>query len=360
MPQFYLRHFSTDGKRTNLFNFRLNRTIVGASIKHQCSRRNFYGVSPNLEKALAKLEGCSAEVIRGIRERAIIPNESSEDWALLLRYLVFQKLRTINAARFVHALTEVPARLIAGENPEDFYAEFSGPGANRARSVLLALMEAPYVVEVASGLRGHLFINTTRREFITSDDPVVLHNQYCERISYRGVLGWNRTGLQVFWPLSPQELIVLYDPETYRIGGLTSGRTVTKLSNERDIAQLNSLQIMNAHQNAYFAGAQGSNKAAAECRGLSPRRPRARMRFVQTEAVDNGEGELSEILHAYDPILPVTLSVSKIKTHRHRLQIPMHRRSGLQRKFIPLTQEERATHVNPREGIYPVNKITNV
>jgi hypothetical protein len=55
VPQFYLRNFSSDGRRINLFNFKLGRAVMGTSIKHQCSKHNFYGFAPDLEKALGGL-----------------------------------------------------------------------------------------------------------------------------------------------------------------------------------------------------------------------------------------------------------------------------------------------------------------
>lgn len=36
----------------------------------------------------------------------------------------------------------------------------------------------------------HLILNNSGIEFITSDDPVIVHNQYAEGVKYRGVIGW--------------------------------------------------------------------------------------------------------------------------------------------------------------------------
>lgn len=360
VPKFYLRNFSEDGKRMNLFNFSRRQAIEGVSIKHQCSRRNFYGFFPRMEQAFADLECKAAKVIRGIRARADIPSESSDDWALLLKYMLFQKLRTTNTGRASKALTDYAHQLLFENNTESADEESNGAEAKVANSVMVPLLVAPDILPIASDLRAHLFTNATGREFITSDDPVVTHNQYCEGIDYQGVRGWNSSGLQVFWPLSPHELIVFYDHQTYVIGRSKRERRVTKLFDERDIAQLNSLQILNAHHNVYFAGIKGFNKAKSECNGIAPRRPQTRMRFVETEAVETGVGESSAILHCYDPLLPVALRVSKIKIHKDRLEVPLHRRAQMYRKFVPRTEQERATYVNPKSGTYAVKKITNM
>ena len=56
VPQFYLRYFSCAPKRTNLFNFTRRLMIPAVSIKHQCSRHNFYEFAPDLEDSFAELD----------------------------------------------------------------------------------------------------------------------------------------------------------------------------------------------------------------------------------------------------------------------------------------------------------------
>lgn len=72
VPQFYLRYWSADEKRTNLFNFSRMRAIEGVSIRDQCQRHNFYAFAPELEKALSELEGKTAfdTTPEGYRRRA--------------------------------------------------------------------------------------------------------------------------------------------------------------------------------------------------------------------------------------------------------------------------------------------------
>lgn len=359
VPQFYLRYFSADGKRINLFNFSLNRTITGTSIKHQCSSHNFYDFAPQLERDFSEIEGKAAEVIRGIKAAADIPGERSDDWAALLVYIVFQKLRTTTAAKLNDTMADGFVRFLlenttAFENidPTDFKPK-------NVYSVAAPLSMAGEILPFASDLRGHLFINTTVCEFITSDDPVVMHNQYCEGITFRGVTGWACTGLQLFWPISPRELIVLYDHETYKIGRSHRGSTVSEISEENDVAQLNTLQILNAHHNVYFAGFNGASKAEGECKRLSHKRPRTRTTFVETEAKQTGSRESIAFVLSYEPLLPVKLGVSKINVRRDRRRVPLHNRAMMYRKDIPRTKENLATYGDIPPGRYDVKKISN-
>ncbi|MCY4514293.1 MAG: DUF4238 domain-containing protein [Candidatus Tectomicrobia bacterium] len=360
MPQFYLRYFSQDGKRVNLFNFSRGRTITDASIKHQCSRHNFYDFAPQLERAFSDMEGGAASVIRGIKTAADIPGQQSGDWYDLLVYIVFQKFRTTNAGRLNDASMDYLGRLYLENSPALEGIDPATLKLKSTHSVALPLSLAHEILPCALDLRGHLFINTTDREFITSDDPVVIHNQYCEGITYRGVTGWNCTGLQVFWPISPLELIVLYDPTTYKVGRSHRGATVTRLSDERDVAQLNSLQILNAHHNVYFAGINGLNSTESQCRILGAKRPNARTTFVETEAVETDAGESSAILHTYEPLLPARLVVSKITVRRNRRRIPLHSRAVMYRKGRPTAEHDGIPYGDPPPGRYAVKKITNV
>ena len=360
MPQFYLRYFSGDGKRVKLFNFSRGRIITGASIKHQCSRHNFYDFAPQLERDFSAMEGRAATVIRAIKAAADIPAQQSDDWLELLAYIVFQRCRTTNAGKLNDAWTDYFDRLLRENSPATEGIDPSIPKLKNMYSVALPLSLVHELLPSALDLRGHLFINATRREFITSDDPVVLHNQYCEGITYQGVTGWNCTGLQVFWPISPRGLIVLYDSETYKVGRSHRGSTVTRLSNERDVAQLNSLQILNAHHNVYFAGISGLNRTESQCRTLALKRPKTRTTFVETEAVETDAGESNAILHAYEPLLPARLAVSKITVRRNRRRVPLHSRATMYRKDRSPAEEDSVPYVDPPPGRYAVKKVTNI
>ena len=360
VPQFYLRHFSCAPKRTNLFNFPRRLTIPAVSIKHQCSRHNFYEFAPNLEDSFADLEANAARVIRSVEAHEHLPDAESDDWLALLAFIVFQKLRTSNAAKSNDALTEYFGRLVMENDPKLADIDPDSVKLRNVYAVAMPLSIAPDILPLAHDLRAHLFVNTTGREFITSDDPVVLHNQYCQGITYQGVIGWNCAGIQAFWPISPRKLIVLYDRDTYVVPESSPGARASKLSREFDVAQLNSLQILNAHHNVYFAGRSGSGKVVAQCEALCHRRPRTRATFVETEASENADGTSSAILHSFEPLLPVELRVSKIRINRQMAEIPLHDRTQMYRKHLPRRHAgQQADHDFP-QGMYRVKKTTRI
>ncbi|HEC13310.1 MAG TPA: DUF4238 domain-containing protein [Acidiferrobacteraceae bacterium] len=358
VPQFYLRYFSDDGMRINLFNFARDKVISNASIKHQCSKHKFYDFAPELEQAFSGLEGEAAGVIRNIQSSGVLPTHGSHEWLSLLGFIIFQKLRTTSMGHKHDAMTDYFAKLWLENNPKFDHIDPDSFEMRNIYPVAIPLSIAGEMIPVAEDLRMHLMDNCTSLEYITSDDPVVAHNHYCEGIDYRGVTGWNCCGLQVFWPISPTKLLLLFDPAVYKVGSSHKRKAVTNITNEHDISQLNSLQILNARNNIYFAGTHPQNKTIKQCRNLSSKRPNERMTFVETEGVEIGNGETSSLLHSYEPLLPLKLSVSSITIRKRARKIPLHTRSAMNRKPIERSEEERAAYGLMPSRRYPVKKIT--
>lgn len=332
VPQFYLRYFSANGKQICMFNFERQRVIPLASIKHQCARRNFYGFLPELEKALSELEGAASATFRAMRASGRPPLPETEDWQHLLTFVLFQKLRTTGSGHLNDTMTDYLAKMLMEGRPE---ANGIDPDSFRVRNVhavalpmSLALETLPFMTDL--GL--HLFINRTSREFVTSDDPVVMYNQYCEGIRYQGVTGWNCRGLQVFVPFSPSEMLMLYDSLVYRIGEARHGNPVTEINREADVASLNALQVLNSHENVYFRGTDQPRATEQQCRAWTSRRPKQKMVFVETERVPEEDGRSSSLLHSFEPLLPHKLEVSSISVRRDARRVSLYSRGNLYRQ----------------------------
>ena len=360
VPQFYLRNFSEDRRRINLFNFSRGQIITEASIKHQCSRRNFYDFAQHTEQAFADLEGGTAKSIRRLNNECDIPEEHSDDWATLLLYIVLQSLRTTSSAKTSDAILNYTNNLIADNKSASTYFDSTDTLADNVNSIEVPLSIAGDVLAVAADLKGHLLVNRAGREFITSDDPVVFHNQYCEGITYQGVTGWNCRGLQVFWPISPRHLVVLYDRRIYKIGKSHKGSTITDLFSEQDVIQLNSLQILNSLHNVYFSGSSNPNVVEAECKTLRKRRPKTRNAFVESESTESKPEESNELIHYYRPILPVKLCISEITVRRNCRRIPLQDRARMYRNMFPISDDLRGSNCELPLGRYDVKKITKL
>lgn len=350
VPQFYLRAFTVDGRSTNCFNFARGKLIRQASVKHQCSRHNFHGFSPSLEDHLGNLEGHVSPIIKTIRSKRHLPNRGSDPWSWLLAYVVYQKIRTPRAAKGYSTIANYLTEDLGQERPPD--------DPTRKHPVAATFGVGSHLIAAAADLEMHLLCNDTSREFITSDDPVVAHNQYCEGVKHTGVLGWNCRGFQAFLPLSPREMLVLFDEDVYKIGESHKGSHVTAIRDECDVEVINSLQVLNADQNAYFANAAGDGRLAQECFRLSAKRHAARWTFVETKRVSSDDGRSSSIVGHFEHMLPVRLDFGVIGINKRAKEIPLIERARMLRK--PRKVESGSAGPSFSTGSYtryPVDKI---
>ena len=331
VPQFYLRGFSTDGKRITLFNVHRGKLIHGASIKHQCSRRNFYAFAPDLEGAFADVEGVTSRIMRSIGQSDALPAVESGDRVILLMFTVLQYLRTASAARPMDIMADYYAKAFLAESARQRGIDLDDFTIKQKNSVALPLSGAANVFTLAADLKMHLYVNRTAREFITSDAPVVLHNQYCEGIDFQGVLGWACRGLQVALPLSPAHLLLLFDGGIYKVGDSRRGCEVTHIKEVRDVDQFNLLQMLNAQENVYLKDSGADLQLEQEFKRMASKRPATRMKIVETEHVKIDEEHSSSLVHHYEPLLPIKFLVSNISLRRDARRKPLFQRSMLYR-----------------------------
>ena len=330
VPQFYLRAFGNGGKSIRLFNIARRQHVAGAPIKSQCARHKLHAFRPGLEQTLATLEGAAATAIRSIVNAEQAPAPPSTEWQDAIGFMALQKVRTVRAIQSVETLTDFmlghapePGDAVTGLDREQLKAGLPHP---------LALMFG-YVREIighAADLTMHLLVNETDEEFVTSDDPVVMHNQYCEGIGYRGVLGWDCSGLQVFLPLSPRLLLILFDPAVYKVEGTKKGLRTTAIRETCHVRRLNELQVLNAHENIYYSAPP---TAAFErfCEAVTDRRLTGRTSMMESVPLERADGTSTQVLHSFEPLLPVRLDLPHIDIRRRARKVPLDARGGLYR-----------------------------
>jgi Protein of unknown function (DUF4238) len=156
----------------------------------------------------------------------------------------------------------------------------------------------------------------THEEFVTSDNPVVAHNQYCEGIDCQGVLGWNCAGIQILCPVSPRHLVLLYDTKVYAVGA-KHDRGASRIDDVADIRNLNAFQIATARENIYFRNVAMDELLRAQIERLDSRRRRKRHITVHTGPIANGDGT-SELIHQFERMLPLKI------LHRQRQDQKKH------------------------------------
>lgn len=339
VPQFYLRNFSPDrsdperdglGQRSiHLINIARRKFVPRASIKGECKKANFHGYKLGLEAALSQFEGLAASAIRNVIDSDIPPPLRSDDHEALAQFILIQRSRTLSAAEVADKMADRMFKVAYGTDPRLDGIDLSELEIRSDYPVAIPLNVAAQCAPIAMQLGMHVFVNETREDFITSDNPVAAHNQYCEGVDYMGVLGWDCSGIQIFLPLSPHHLVLLYDSAVYSVGDKHASRT-SRISNIKEIDALNELQILTARENIYFANEAMASSLLTRVGQLASRRERKRQITVQSDPVPNGEGT-RELIHQFERLLPTRLSLTSIRIRRNARRVAVERRENIVR-----------------------------
>jgi len=329
VPTFCLKLFSSDELNINGYIIKSKKHFSGP-IAHQCAKTYFYK-SPELDKELSKLEGTMSEVIKRVIGQESL-NLSSKEYSWLLRFLSLAESRTLKsklkAERFSEEFVKKIVKLAASnraqkENLSDFNFKWLSAG-------LVQLKLGLHSGLLLSDLKPILLINNTQKEFICSDNPVVFYNMALNHIKGLNFCGFLSPGLQVFAPLSPNHMLILYDSEFYEVDANGYEKTITNIW---DITALNKLQFYGAYDVIYYKGkdqADFINELHNELGDIS-RGP------VIRSALENIGGR--EVLHTTEDQFPYKLNLSFIKVRQSiKSELPLIRNTILYQKFLDLTK----------------------
>lgn len=250
VPRFYLKRFSQDSRSINLFNLKSGKKVLGASLRGQCYRDYFYGKEPAIEKALAMTESEIAELFRLFDRRSAPPPFASAAHFSLLIHILMQHGRTTYAADALNEMVDKLTKNVFGTKfrEEGIDLEKFVIGMKNAPQFALGTNVSAY--PLLMDLRVKLLIDQTSEGFITSDNPVVLYNQFLNFRQYGSNCGFPSKGLQIFFPLDHRKLMVLFDDRVYRFG--PDANETIEVTVNRDVYELNTLQMCSANENIYF------------------------------------------------------------------------------------------------------------
>lgn len=249
VPRFYLRNFSRSGKSIDLFNIDSQRQIKNAPIKGQCCRDYFYGKSPENEKSLSAAEGEVAQLFRLINEQVRLPHNYTAGHLLLCFHIATQAGRTQYAADTVNALTDGMMREHLKHDPsvtQDMLAQVRFGYDNPA---LISTAQGALSFPLLMDLECRMLLAPRGTEFITSDNPVVMYNQFMMWRTDGSNTGIASKGLQIFFPIWPFLTLVMYDRDVYHFGSARSAPV--HLASAIDVHELNMLQVASATKNVY-------------------------------------------------------------------------------------------------------------
>lgn len=323
VPQFYLRRFAHDSakKRVRLFLINTRKHIPNAGIKGQCARPYLYGKNGKRERALAELEGAAATIINMMTSDLKVPEPDTIESAILLTFVLFQSERTIAAATRQERFVTHLARELVLSHPgitDDQKLAASDVKVKLGNAIDITMHAAASAIPVISDLRVKLLLNRTRMDFVTSDAPVAKHNQWCEKIRNFGTAGYACRGLQMFLPLSPRHLLLLFDPDVYRVD--PSLNDVIDVNDEADVLALNSLQMLVAEECIYYQ--KQLSTAHVDALPIDKREEHGGIHSDQFTATD-GTSTLIQVSHLP---LPFRLRTSVIRVRPEMASIPLGER----------------------------------
>ena len=245
VSEFYLRNFSPNQKSVGLYNLKTDFSYGHASIKDQCCKDYLYGKDGQAEKALRDIETASSAIIREIISTHKLPPLFSAEHIALMIFVLIQNARTLNATDELNEVTDkvIKHLFVRYKRGQIKQQDLDRVKLQYDNAALQRISHAVEVYPLILDLVLFLLVNNTGRRFITSDNPVVLYNQYLDERDYSGNTGLQSIGLQICFPLSPKLLLVCYDSSVYSIHPRLS---------ESDIENINGLQFLNAFEHMYY------------------------------------------------------------------------------------------------------------
>lgn len=253
VPQFYLKNFSNNRKSIGMYHTKHHKYIKEASIKKQACKDYLYGEDGTLEDMLMDIENQSSKIIKKIIETSTLPPQDSNDYALLLLFILMSEARNLRTADSINNFIDIKMKTIMKMNKKlDISPDFIDKtkismNIPNLHSISTSLEIYPILFD----LKSVLLISKNDRQFITSDNPLVRYNQmYIQRkYTLRGY-GLGNMGIQLFFPISPQLCIcifdnILYDCEINKDGNI-------EIDKGKHMDEINKLLYLNSYNNVFF------------------------------------------------------------------------------------------------------------
>lgn len=227
--------------------------MIDGGLKNQCYRDYFYGKDLHTEKALSLVEGQMSRILNAVQSGCVLPSRNSEDRLTFLLHVLMQHTRTAYSIDAYDEQTDKLMKYLMAPNMKEMNLspeQIANIKITQKDSAQFALGMATPHYPLLIDLEWKLLRATGTHEFITSDNPVVYFNQFFSFRKLGSNTGLASKGLQIFFPVSPKHLVVLYDGKVYGVGSKKCD--VVDVSDARDMEQLNRLQFISALENVYF------------------------------------------------------------------------------------------------------------
>lgn len=240
VPKFYMRQFADSNKKFSVFLAEKKTVLPHVPYESQCSKNYFYGSDAVWENKLSTMEGKWAKAIGYAAKEGDYDEATAR---LLKQYAIFQRLRTPAESDYrKQEQSELYEQVIKmqfdKENLDDETKKACSQIAKEGFSVEDMLDVVNEQQCLINDLQTLIIEYKTKERLISSDTPVVAINPF-----HMFSIGLGIMGLILFYPISAQRLVVIYDAKMYP---KYRGHKLAYSSDGREVVALNDYQLVSA------------------------------------------------------------------------------------------------------------------
>jgi hypothetical protein len=337
IPKFYLRYFSfmNNKKQIGIYNQRNDFFIPTAKLKTQANKKYFYGKDGIIEDWLASIESIVAPIFSKMPSEEL-PKKMSTTQADMLFFLILLDLRNpIRVNQWIRGRELIKERLIS-KNVANGYSDIVKSMESiltQENAVEMVILNARGVIPYMMDLDYKLMKNVSKIPFIISDYPLVKYNQFLEKRKWNiaGHNGYSNIGLQIFLPINDAYMLVLYDPNVYKVGNRKE--TVVEIDDEDSINQLNLLQYLNCSETIFF-NHKISKFYIEKLKNKAKNYQKANITFSKFYQVKDESGNIKEneeVISIGSTDLKINLNLQKINFHSKSIAIKLDNKAAQMR-----------------------------
>ena len=246
VPRFYLKFFTDPDNKFYAYDFE-TKSLIPKRVYYesQCYKKYFYGEDGILEEQLSNKEGEWATVCK----KAIAGDTlCEEDITLLKEFVLYQKQRTNdnNNHRIEEreSIIKEYARQLYNqkgwefdEAAEKFCKQRAEEEVSPAENVSIASKMLKYAEDL-----GVLIVRySTKHKLLINDSPVVTVNAF---MKFQG-FGYDNVGVAFLMPLSPSNLLIVYDDQLYK---RYKGGIYVESTSEDEVLNINRYEIVHSER----------------------------------------------------------------------------------------------------------------
>ena len=244
VPKLYMKLFANSDKKFAVYNISKKEIISPVPYKDQCYKNYYYGPNDVWENRLSAMEVEWSNTFNHVINKKPLTESIIIS---LKRFALYQRQRTLAEENFSKQIRKEllieQAKQICAEKGWEFDATaelICEQKANDSVAPAENLQFADQFIDSIEDLCVTIINYKSKYRLISSDVPVVSINPF-----HQPTIGYGCMGLIMLYPISPHQLIVIYDGKMYP---KYKGKQYVELCNDNEVINLNALQLISAEK----------------------------------------------------------------------------------------------------------------